>query len=265
MKSILFILSLFLFTSCASYVDRIHKELDREEQQNYNANYKRGYNTFDQFRAPQRSNPNGYYAPRSAPLNTVTSAQQSVIQPNIKRQYNTQEEFKKRVTARDLEDNSDEGSLWTGSGNENYLFTKNKWKKNGDIVLINVQSKLKNEITLELKRAFPDYPTRKKEQEKGPASTDPAAAAATPPAASGAEDDTASEDGDPEKVHDRISAVIVEEISKDHLLVRGQKLVLYKNQKRLIELQALVSRKDISDEDTISSSKFLESNVTVIR
>lgn len=263
MKSVLLILSLFIFTSCASYVDRIHKELDREEQQAQGGNYKQGYNTFDQFRRPQRQNPqrNGY-SPRSNPMNSLTSSQQPVVQPNIKRQYNSADDFKKRVTARDLEDNGNDGSLWAGAGNENYLFTKNKWKKNGDIVLVNVQSKLKHEITLELKRAFPDYPQRKKDPSKAPASEDPAAQAA--PAADNAGADE-QEDSDPEKVHDRISSVIVEEISKDHLLVRGQKLVLYKNQKRLIELQALVSRKDISDEDTINSSKFLESNVAVIR
>lgn len=264
MKSVLLILSLFIFTSCASYVDRIHRELDREEQQAQGGNYKKGYNTFDQFRRPQRQGPQrNAYAPRSAPLNALTSAQQQVVQPNIKRQYNSTDEFKKRVTARDLEDNGNDGSLWSGAGNENYLFTKNKWKKNGDIVLINVQSKLKHEITLELKRAFPDYPQRKKEPSKAPASEDATAQAA--PAAVDPANADEKEDSDPEKIHDRISSVIVEEISKDHLLVRGQKLVLYKNQKRLIELQALVSRKDISDEDTINSSKFLESNVAVIR
>ena len=35
--------------------------------------------------------------------------------------------------------------------------------------------------------------------------------------------------------------------------------------KRLIELQALISRKDISDDDTLFSSNILESNLTVLR
>lgn len=257
MKLISLLTVLFMFTSCAGYVDRIHRELDREDEKVAQGRYRRGYDTFQQFRGGQ--NYEGYkpkyYRPTPNPINTVTSTSRTVIQPNIKRNYQPEQAAKKRYTASDLEDSKPEASLWAGSGNENYLFTKNKWKKNGDIVLVNVQTKLKKEITLELKRAFPVYPRPStKKNTKEPASA---------PAQAEEEDETSQDD--PAKVHDRISSVIIEEISKDHLLVRGQKLLLYKNRKRLIELQALVSRKDISDDDTINSSKFLESSITVIR
>ena len=86
-----------------------------------------------------------------------------------------------------------------------------------------------------------------------------AAAAATP--ASATEEPT-GEDG---KVYDRISSVVVEEINKDHVLIRGRKNLLYKNRKRLVEVQALVSKKDITVDDTLDSEKILESSITVLR
>lgn len=115
-------------------------------------------------------------------------------------------------------------------------------------------AKLRNEITLELKRAFPDNPY---ETAKAPATAatpaTPAAGAAAP-AATDAGSDT-----------DKISSVVVEEINREHLLIKGRKNVLFKNRKRMVEVQALVSRKDITDNDSVSSDSIIESNVTVVR
>ena len=89
---------------------------------------------------------------------------------------------------------------------------------------------------------------------------------AAPAGAQAAAPGPAAEEGNKEeKTYDKISSVIIEEISKDHLLVRGQKFLLYKNGKHLIEIQALVARRDILDDDTVDSTSFLESTVQVLR
>ena len=49
----------------------------------------------------------------------MDSSQAKVVMPTVKRHY--QEE--KRVKADDLKDNGSSGSLWVGSGDDNFLFT----------------------------------------------------------------------------------------------------------------------------------------------
>ena len=59
--------------------------------------------------------------------------------------------------------------------------------------------------------------------------------------------------------------MVTEKISKTHLLIRGRKEVLFRRRKRLVEVQALIARKDISIDDKVSSDKFIESSVRIIR
>lgn len=239
MRGILILLSLLTLTSCANYINKMHSEFDRADGKSRRPRMKKK-DTFDRFRGSN-----------TRPMRTSTASQPNVL-PQVRRKYVPQN-TKRRYTANDLVDNSNSASLWSGAGNDNYLFTKNKWKRNGDIVLINVKKGLKRSITLELKRAFPSMPKKKKKEAK------PATPAAPATAATGEE---ANKD---EKTYDKISSVIIEEISKDHLLVRGQKFLLYKNGKHLVEIQALVARKDILDDDTVDSNSFLESTVQVLR
>ncbi|MFG1482474.1 flagellar basal body L-ring protein FlgH [Halobacteriovorax sp. HFRX-2_2] len=257
MRKILFLTLALLTTSCANYINKMYNELDGVNQRELEQKRANVDNTFDQYR-------NSYGDRRQTSANTPNMA------PQVQRRYNNnqlsqrqqQQQQPKRVTANNFHDHGNTGSLWAGNGNENYLFTKNKWKRNGDIILVNVQTRLKNDITMELKRAFPPMPTLAGQNpESTTAATTPGQAQT--PAGAGAEEgeDTSASN----KVHDKISGVIVEEISRDHLLVRGQKNVLFKNRKHLVELQALISRKDINEDDTIDSTKFLESSVTVLR
>ena len=44
-----------------------------------------------------------------------------------------------------------------------------------------------------------------------------------------------------------------------------KKEVMYKNYKRYFEIQAIVSQKDISSRDTVSSMKLLEPKINVLR
>jgi len=242
MKIITSLLTLLLLTSCANYINKMHSEFDRADGKTTRRSREKK-DTFDRFRSTRRMS------------NVPSTNSRANVLPQVKRQYMPQHKTKRRYTANDLVDNTNSASLWSGAGNDNYLFTKNKWKRNGDIVLINVKSGLKRSITLELKRAFPSMPKKKK---KG---ANPPATAQAPAPAAPAGEETNKE----EKTYDKISSVIIEEISKDHLLVRGQKFLLYKNGKHLIEIQALVSRKDILDDDTVDSNSFLESTVQILR
>ncbi|EQC43535.1 flagellar basal body L-ring protein FlgH [Bacteriovorax sp. Seq25_V] len=246
MKNISLILTFFLLSSCANYINKIHNDLDRAQGREQVARKKHD-STFNQFR--KSSHP------------SITTSNSPNMIPSVKRNYVPQNQVQRRYTANDLTDNSSDGSLWAGSGNENYLFTKNKWKRNGDIILINVQSRLKNMITMELKRAFPSMPRKPKKADSAAGAGGATSVVASPESDPVEESDVPDDD----KVHDKISSVVIEEISKDHLLVRGQKYLLFRNQKHLIEVQALIGRKDIMDDDSVDSKNFLESSIVVLR
>lgn len=250
MKYLILLFLALTATSCSSYINKLHRQLDQDIQQDRTAQTQRY--------APRRRNDN-FDLYRNKNRQFVTNEKRMVkssrnfkyVAPKTKRQYRPIEKAKKRYTADDLNDNGNQASLW--AQNSNQLFYRDAQKRNGDIILINVFGNLKNDITIELKRAFPDPIKKKKKGDtKGNEKKEetPATAAAQPQG---------------NKVHDRISSVIIEEINQDHLLLRGRKHLLYKNAKRLVEIQALVARKDITDDDTINSDRILENTVTVLR
>lgn len=231
-------------TSCGSYIGKMHNEFDRADGKKVRRK-KRG-DQFDFYR-------NGSKNRNSINPNMISSSQKKTLLPEVKRNYQNE----KRIKADDLNDNGSSGSLWVGSGDDNFLFTNNTRKSSGDIVLIDIESRLKNEITAELKRAFPEK--RKASVKKGEAKEGAPADTAKKAAAKPAED--ASKD----QVFDRVSSIVIEEINKDHLLLRGRKYLLFKNRKRLVEIQALVPRREITNADTVSSTNIIESTVNVIR
>lgn len=230
-----FISCLFVLTSCSSYVDKWHDQIDEEEGL---AVKKPPIVPFDQYRQNSQNKMDDFNR-------NISSSNKKNVGPKVKRKYEPEEE-KKRYSEDDLNDHDNVGSLWAGSGNDSYLFSKNTEKQNGDIVVINVFPNLKEEIAQELKRAFPE---RKEEKDATKATPEP----------------PKEEAGDPNKAEDRISTVVIEEINRDHLLLRGRKTLLYKSFKRLVEIQALVARKDIGDDDSVSSKKILESSIIVLR
>lgn len=241
---LILIFSMSFLVGCSSYIGKMHGEFDRADGKRRKP---RKYgDQFDFYRKGQAN----------SSRNMMSSSRKKVLLPSIKRNY----QEAKRIKADDLNDNGSAGSLWVGSGDDNFLFTNNTRKSNGDIVLIDVESRLKNEITAELKRAFPEKKryTKKKEGEKegAAASTAEASAKAKPEAEAG---------GSKDQVFDRVSSIVIEEINKDHLLLRGRKFLLYKNHKRLVEIQALVPRREVTDADTVSSTNIIESTVNVIR
>lgn len=239
MKKLAIILSfiLILVTSCSSLVDDLNRDLDEGDRR---AKRRANPNKFDQFRKGKKNLKRKSFS---------TKNRRSLL-PKIKRKYDAEKNKRRRLSANDLKDNSDVGSLWTGSSNDGFLFTKDTDKRHGDIVVINVFKKFKQEISIELKRTFPDAPLTDAEKKKA---AEKEAAAPKP------------KEPKDDEIIDRISTVVIEEINRDHLLVRGRKALLFKKRKRLVEIQALVNRRDIADDDSIPSNKFLESSIHVLR
>jgi flagellar L-ring protein precursor FlgH len=249
MKSLILFL-LFFLVSCAGYVDRVHKQIDREEKVSKN-----DPNDIRQTFAPYRSrfHPEKDKRPIQNPHTYSLSQSQASgqMQPPVKREYRPQ-----RHKADDFKDDDSGGSLWANQGSSSSLFTYQNDKHTGDMVIINVLESLRNQISSELKRTFPDAPKK-----PDPAKADskaPASAAAAAPAAPAVEHEMDM------KVYDKISGTVMEEISKDYILLRGRKDVIFKKEKRSIEVQALVSRKDIMENDYVNSDRLLDSRVFII-
>ena len=256
-KSLILLSTLMFLTSCSTFIDGMYRDLDKQERAIADEDGGEAYpDQFDQYRKNTKRRTSSVYNKPGRNRGEVSTNTEKNVNPEVKRQYKDERVALKRVTASDLTDNGSDGSLWGGSDPNAFLFSTSKSKTSGDIVQINVLAKLRNEITMELKRAFPENPYEVKpkvEGEKKPDAPAPAVAAGAAPAV--------SETGET----DRISGVVVEEINREHLLIKGRKNVLFKNRKRMVEVQALVSRKDILDNDSVSSDAILESNVSVVR
>ncbi len=249
-----------LMASCSSFVDGVYRDLDRQERAfaDEEANNQPYPDQFDQFRKNTKRKTSSVYNKPGRNRGEVSTNNQKLVSPEVKRQYQDERVALKRTTASDLTDNGSDGSLWSGTDPNAFLFSTSKSKTSGDIIQINVNTKLRNEITLELKKAFPENPYEIKAKAEGEKKTDGAPATPAPATAAAPAE---AEGG----AQDRISGVVVEEINREHLLIKGRKNVLYKNRKRMVEVQALVSRKDITDDDAVSSDSILESNVSVVR
>jgi flagellar L-ring protein precursor FlgH len=250
-KVLILVITSFLLTSCANYISQMHREFDRADSTPPPAQRDK----FALYRQNQMR----------AQKTMINTANNPYVVPSVKRDYAPENIQRKRFKARDLADNGGDGSLWSGNeGRNNFLFTENRKKRNGDIILLQVGGKLKNEITAELKRAFPSPVKKKKKGDEPEGESEDAGKAPASTAAAGAGEDK-EVDTNNDQVYDRISSVVVEEINKDHILLRGRKNVLYKNRKRVVEVQALIARRDVMTDDTIHSNKILESRVTVLR
>lgn len=241
---VLSLVFIMLFSSCASYVQSVHRQIDNENKAK-RARYLRAQNRY----GDQRPIRNPVTLNGSPSANTRRN-----LPPNVRRNYGSK--GTRRYKASDLVDNQNDGSLWSGKNSESFLFVNNSLKRKGDIVIVEVMKQFKEKIQEELKRAFPE---RRKSKKKKPAAAEGDAAAATPPAGAAAPAEGAN------KVYDKISTVVVEQVNQDYLLVRGRKEVMYKKFKRYFEVQAIVSQKDISSRDSISSEKMLEPKINILR
>ncbi len=240
MKQILLI-SIFLMTSCASYVDNFHRQIDRD--QGRSSTRSRGARAQNQNRSDRRpiNNP--------LTLNGPTADSVRNINPKVRRQYVSGQ---RRARAEDFVDNDTDGSLWSGKETGNFLFVTNNLKRKGDIVIVEVMEALKNKIQDELKRNFPDR-QKKPTTKKGA------------PAVKTEEKVADDKKADPDKIYDKISTSVIELVNQDYLMLRGRKEILYQKVKRYFEFQAVVSQKDITSSDTVRSNKILEPKINVLR
>ncbi|HLE10326.1 MAG: hypothetical protein A2504_04490 [Bdellovibrionales bacterium RIFOXYD12_FULL_39_22] len=272
---ILLLAFLFSLVSCAGYMENMYRQFDEDEARANTTSQ----DQFDRYRQGDAANKedDAMFLRKSMKTNRgngpgpVTTSTRPVLPPTVQREYvPARPAVKKRITSKDLNDNDNSGSLWGGtqSSSEGFLFSVDTRKKVGDIVLINVLAIMKAEITMELKKAFPL-------EEPPPEVVDPNKPADNPNASP--EDPTAKkkevakpkaakeEDNAVADIRDRISGIIVEEISAEHILIKGRRMVFFRGGKRNVEVQALVSRKDIAEDDSINSDKILESTITIIQ
>ena len=243
---------LLFFVSCANYINNIHRQIDREEKtargdtsesmKEHYAPYKSRFNR-DGDKRPIKD-------PRTFSLSDGAPSGQ--VKPAVKREYRPQ-----RMKADDFVDNDSGGSLWTNQGSSASLFTYQNDKHTGDMVIINVLENLRNQISSELKRVFPDRPRKMADGAKGDPKNPGAAASGSSAANQEQEMDM--------KIYDKISGTVMEEISKDYILLSGRKEVIFKKEKKSIEVQGLVSRKDIMENDYVNSDKLLDARVFILR
>jgi flagellar L-ring protein precursor FlgH len=245
---------LFFLVSCANYVSSIHRQIDRDEKtppqrRGSSAQSRFGPREVDRFRPERDKRP--IKNPMTFSLGSDPSGQ---VRPPVKREYRPQ-----RLQANDFVDNDNNGSLWANQGSSASLFTYQNDKRRGDMVIINVLENLRNQISSELKRTFPDKPKKSsKEGKEGGENAEKKAGLNTPSSPNPQENEMDM------KVYDKISGTVMEEVSKDYILLKGRKEVIFKKEKTSIEIQALVSRKDIMENDYVNSDRLLESRVFVL-
>ena len=249
---IIFLLPFLFLYSCAGYVNNVHRQIDREEKiarGDRSEGMKQHYAPYKN-RFARKNDKRPIQEPRTFSMSDGGPSGQ--LPPPVKRDYRPQ-----RYKADDFKDGDSNGSLWANQGSSSSLFTYQNDKRMGDMVIINVLENLRNQISSELKRVFPDKPKISSANPK-----DPKAAQAPPGAnsANGAKDEEMDM-----KVYDKISGTVMEEISKDYILLRGRKDVIFKKEKKSIEVQGLVSRKDIMENDYVNSDKLLDSRVFILR
>lgn len=240
MKYLILLFFVFL-SSCASYVQSLHRQIDNEQRAKMAQRMKNNNNTGD---ARPIHNP--------TTLGNYPSANNSKqFNPQNAARYNSK--GTRRYKASDLIDNESDGSLWSGDNSESFLFVTNNLKRKGDIAIVEVMDTLKDKIQQELKRNFPEPVKSKKGKKEEPKEeSKPSEVAKTSP-------------NNANTVHDKISATVIEQVNKDYLLIRGRKEVMFRKFKRYFEFQALVAQKDITAQDTVSSDKLLETKINVLR
>jgi flagellar basal body L-ring protein FlgH len=240
MKFLFYTIIFLLNFSCASYIKKFHSQIAKGERAAYQnkATKRKGYSP---------------YSKLNKRMSRKSSFLKNNLPPSVKRKY---EQRPDRTKASDLVDAGNKASIWSSFNNSTSLFTTSKRRKVGDLVVINVKENLKKDISRELKLAFP----KKKLKRRGRAlaknlkKNTPA-----PP------DPNKDENEKVDIIYDRITSKIIEEVSENHLVVKGRKEVFYKKEKHLIEVHALLRRNDVNADDYLMSDKIIENKVVVIR
>ena len=113
-----FLISFIFFTSCASYVENFHRQIDREQNSSRSSSYPRAQNRNNQRDQRPINNP--------ITLNGPTAESVRNLNPSVKRQYVS---GKRRARREDFVDSDSDGSLWSGKETGNFLFVTNNVKR----------------------------------------------------------------------------------------------------------------------------------------
>jgi flagellar basal body L-ring protein FlgH len=216
------------------------------------------YRQLDQGSSHKSAQPQKAVARHQYKRNLIDSSSQKRLLPPVKRFYQNsqstsqQQPRRERVTVDNFYKNTPQANLWSDKNTAN-LYTQNSSVSSGDIVIINVLGDLKNDISDELKRAFPIRRPKRKAQAPTPEPRKENVA--------GKVDDSTPQAN---KVYDRISSIVIDVVNKDYITVRGRKELLYHNKKHSIEIQALVHKKDITLNNYIKSDTIIEKQIRVI-
>ncbi len=259
MKILISLLTLTFF-SCSNYVKNMHKQISNQEQGiDDNRGGAPGGKQLNYYRTKDFDK-----KPVQDPI-TYSITPNNDLKPGVKRDYRT---YKKRHTVNDIADNSPAPSLWANYTNTANLFTTNKRKNQGDIVVLAVNKNMKEDISRELRKAFPKTPLPPIMSTKGPASQNTDQAKEAQAAAAAAAGPPKKKEEDKEEaviIFDRVSTRVSEEVGQDYVLLKGRKEVYFRNKKRLVELHALAKRGSINASDEIMSDQVTESKVFIIR
>jgi flagellar L-ring protein precursor FlgH len=241
MKLLLFTM-LFIISSCATYVESMHRKISYEENKS-----KAGYG----WPYPKNNSKEFDKRPIKDPLTYSVSGEQNTPPTG---------EFRKRYTAKDFIDNQSSGSLWANYNGNSSLFEQQNNRNLGDVVVINVLEALKGDISRELKRNSPTVaPIVDDQAARNVASQAPADGEKSKPKA----DKNSSEEA--LIVYDKIPTTLFSDIGNDHAIIKGTKEVYFRNEKKLIEIQAMIRKSDIDEADSVFSDKIIESRIKVVR
>lgn len=260
---------LFILSSCANYINQLHRQIDTNKKEPSRA-------VTQDLTPEEKKDMNKIRSPFEDPFYYASyykgkpiKLKQDLRPINDPKSMTSsgQPEYRKRYKANDFTDSGNDASLWSGKGKSRYLFSDAKSKEIGDIIVINVFESLKNSISSELKKNFGVPPAPKPVV----AAADPAKSDPANPEAAEKKDPEVKEDSEDKdlaatnKVYDKISGLIVEEVNQDYLLVKGKKEVIFQKKSHEVGVQALVSRDDITENNEIPSDKMLETQVLILR
>jgi hypothetical protein len=166
-----------------------------------------------------------------------------------------------RVTAKDFmaENTKNENSLWLEDGQSNYFFARNKLKMPGDLVTVIIEDTLRKDMVDSVKKLLP--PEYRDQEIRVPGLTKDTAATTPTPAPSPGADAAPPE----LSANDMLTAEVLERFPNGNVRLRGIKRVPFKRQVRNIEVLAIVKGNEITEQDTVKSSKFFDQRVELYR
>lgn len=259
-------LTILAFASgCSTFVDKVHQQISMEEGgDSPSSNNSSPTNPYpSQAYGKLKSKSNDKMAIKD-PISFTLSGEDSA--PNINQ---SPLKVKKRFNTSDFVDSDPSGSLWSHYDDTSSFFATANSRKQGDIVVINVLESMKNSISQELRKSFPLAPIFQSNsivnalnEEKTPAAEGSGDRA---PASTANEVEKKEDTEVAEIVYDKISSRVANEISKDHVLLKGRKEVYFRNKKRLVEIHGLVKKSDIDPSDQIKSDQLIESKIFIIQ